>query len=139
MIVRYRLVEDWLTDEGSWFLWGMFYENRSEHFADYTLLVCAVPDDDRRKGRYFDRRIRELRPSIEEAEAVLGEYTDRYRVLPEIRTVEGADHREIFKQLWDILSEETEKQRVERHAIYAVPEPAYHAVHEKSNQANDKH
>jgi len=95
VIVRYSVIEAWLADEGVWFPWGVFYENRSDDFADYTLLIRAILDADRRKGRYFDRRSQELRPSIEEAEVVLGEYADGYRVRPEIRTVKSTSHREI--------------------------------------------
>ena len=134
MIVRYRVIEDWLADEGVWFPWGVFYENRSDDFADYTLLIRAIPDDDRRKGRYFDRRIQELRPSIEEAEVVLGEYADRYRVRPEIRTVKSTSRREIRARLWEVIFEEMEKRRAERRVEYAVPEPAHVALREGSEE-----
>ncbi|MEE9616068.1 MAG: hypothetical protein V3T90_03580 [Anaerolineae bacterium] len=128
MIVRYRVIEDWLADEGVWFPWGVFYENRSDDFADYTLLIRAIPDDDRRKGRYFDRRIQELHPSIEEAEAVLGEYADRYRVRPEIRTAKSTSRREIRALLWEVISEEIEKRMAECQVEYAVPELAHAAL-----------
>ncbi|MBE9471374.1 MAG: hypothetical protein IMY75_04615 [Chloroflexi bacterium] len=134
MIVRYRVIEDWLADEGVWFPWGVFYENRSDDFADYTLLIRAIPDDDRRKGRYFDRRIQELRPSIEEAEVVLGEYADRYRVRPEIRTVKSTSRREIRALLWEVISEEIEKRMAECQVEYAMPEPAYVALREGSEE-----
>jgi len=134
VIVRYRVIEDWLADEGVWFPWGVFYENRSDDFADYTLLIRAIPDDDRRKGRYFDRRIQELRPSIEEAEVVLGEYADRYRVRPEIRTVKSTSRREIRALLWEVISEEIEKRMAEGQVEYAVPEPAYVALREGSEE-----
>jgi len=134
VIVRYRVIEDWLADEGVWFPWGVFYENRSDDFADYTLLIRAIPDDDRRKGRYFDRRIQELRPSIEEAEVVLGEYADRYRVRPEIRTVKSTSRREIRARLWEVIFEEMEKRRAERRVEYAVPEPAHVALREGSEE-----
>ena len=134
MIVRYRVVEDWLADEGIWFPWGVFYENRSGNFADYTLSIRAIPDDDRRKGRYFDRRIRELRPSIEEAEIILGEYADRYRVLSEIRVVEGTSYHEIRARLWDIIFEEMERPRMEHLVEYAVPEPAYVMLRERPEE-----
>lgn len=132
MIVRYRVIEDWLAEKGIWFPWGVFYENLGDVFVDYSLLIRAIPDDDRRKGRYFDQRIRELRPSIEEAEIVLGEYAGRYRVLPEIRTVEGEDHREIHARLWKVLCEEMERRQPRgtvRPVQYNV-EPAYHPLNE---------
>jgi len=137
MVVRYRVIEDWLADEGIWFPWGVFYENCSDNFADYTLLIRAVPDDDRRKGRYFDRRIQELRPGIEEAEVVLGEYANRYRVRPEIRAVEGESHREIYARLWKVIFEEVEIQQAGRQIEYVAPESVYHAVRERSNETND--
>lgn len=74
--------------------------------AQYSL-IHAIPDDDRRKGRYFDRRIRELRPGIEEAEVVLGEYA---------------------------IFEEMEKRRMERPVEYTAPELAYQAVRERRDE-----
>jgi hypothetical protein len=136
MMVRYRLIEDWLAEEGIWFTWGMFYENCSGTFTDFTLLIRAIPDDDRRKGRYFDQRIQELRPRIEEAEVVLGEYAGRYRVLPEIRTVEGEDHSEIHARLWQVLCEEMERRQPRgtvRPVQYHV-ESAYHPLREGSEE-----
>ncbi len=138
MIARYRLVEDWLAEEGYWLPWGVFYENCSGNYADYTLLIRAIPDDDRRKGHYFDQRIQELRPSIEEAEVVLGEYADRYRALPEIHIVEGADYREIRARLWEIIFEEIEKRRAERHLAYPTLQPAYRAVREQPDETNSQ-
>jgi len=132
--VRYRVIEDWLPDEGIWFPWGVFYESCSNDFADYTLSIRAIPDDDRRKGRYFDRRIRELHPSIEEAEVVLGEYADRYRVLPEILTVEGENQREIRAWLWEVIFEEMEKRQAGHRVEYAAPESAYVALREGSEK-----
>ncbi|MEA3341742.1 MAG: hypothetical protein U9R15_17395 [Chloroflexota bacterium] len=130
MIVKYRVIEDWLADEGLWYPWGVFYENCSGAFADYTILIRAIPDDDRRKGRYFDRRIRELRPDIEDAEVVLGKYAQHYRVLPGVRTVVGASYEEIRARLWDAIFEEMKKRQPERRVEYVMPEPAYVALHE---------
>jgi len=138
MIARYRVVEDWLAEEGYWLPWGVFYENCSGNYAEYTLLIRAIPDDDRRKGRYFGQRIRALRPSIEEAEVVLGEYADRYRVLPEVRIVEGANYQEIRARLWEIIFEEIEKRRAERRLVYTTPQPAYHAVREQASETNNE-
>jgi len=134
MIVKYRLVEEWLADTGDWFPWGMFYENCSGMFPERTLLTRAVPDDDRRKARYFGQRIERFRPTVAEAEVVLGEYADRYRVQPEIRTVEGTSYREIRTRLWDIIFEEMERPRVEHLVEYVVPEPAYVALREGSEE-----
>jgi len=130
MIVRYRVIEDWLADEGIWFPWGMFYENLSGSFPERTLLTRAIPDDDRRKARYFGQRIERFHPTVAEAQIVLGEYADRYRVLPEIRTVEGEDYREIRARLWDMIFEEMEKPRVKQRVEYAVPEMAYATLRE---------
>lgn len=137
MIVKYRVIEDWLADEGIWYPWGVFYENCSGAFADYTLLIRAIPDDDRRKGRYFDQRIRELHPDIKDAGIVLGKYAHHYRVLPEIRTVVGASYKEIRARLWDVIFEEMGKQKVKRQIKYAVPETAYAALREKP-ETNEK-
>ena len=138
MIVRYRVIEDWLAEKGIWLPWGMFYENCSGDFPERTLLTQAIPDDDRRKGRYFGQQVERLQPTIEEAEVVLGEYADRYRVRPEIRTVEGENHREIRARLWEIIFEELEKQRLERQSHYVVPEPAYYPVREQADETGDE-
>ena len=138
MIVKYRVIEDWWSDGGAWLTWGMFYENCSGDFPERTLLTQAIPDDDRRKGRYFGQQVERLRPTIEEAEVVLGEYADRYRVRPEIRTVEGENHREIRARLWEIIFEELEKQRSERQSHYVVPEPAYYPMREQADETGDE-
>jgi len=138
VIVRYRVIEDWLAEKGIWLPWGMFYENCSGEFPERTLLTQAIPDDDRRKGRYFGQQVERLQPTIEEAEVVLGEYADRYRVRPEIRTVEGENHREIRARLWEIIFEELEKQRLERQSHYVVPEPAYYPVREQADETGDE-
>jgi len=132
VIVKYRVIEDWWSDGGAWLTWGMFYENCSGDFPERTLLTQAIPDDDRRKGRYFGQQVERLRPTIEEAEVVLGVYADRYRVRPEIRTVEGEDHREIHARLWKVLCEEMERRqpRVTVRTVQYNVEPAYHPLHE---------
>jgi len=134
MIAQYRVVEEWLDEEGIWFPWGMFYENCSGMFPERTLLTRAIPDDDRRKARYFGQRIERFRPTVDEAEVVLGEYADRFRVLPGIRTVEGASHREIRARLWEVIFEEMEKRRAEHRVEYAVPQPAYVPLREKPEE-----
>ncbi len=134
MIVKYRLVEEWWAEEEIWFPWGMFYENLSGSFPERTLLTRAIPDDDRRKARYFGQRIERFRPTVKEAEVVLGEYADRYRVRPEIRTVEGTSHRAIRARLWDVIFEEMEKRKVKRQVKYAAPEPAYLALWERPEE-----
>lgn len=134
MIVRYSVIEDWLVEEGIWFPWGVLYENPRDDPTDDTLLIRAIPDDDRRKGRYFDHRIREVCPSIEDADVVLGKYVDRYRVRPEIRTVEGEGHREIRKRLWNVIFEEMEERRAEPRAEYTPQGPASHALREGSEE-----
>jgi len=136
VIVKYRVIEDWWSDGGAWLTWGMFYENCSGDFPERTLLTQAIPDDDRRKGRYFGQRIEQLRPTIEGAEVVLGEYAGRYRVRPEICTVEGESHSDIRAHLWKLLCEEMER-RQPRGTVRAVQyhvESAYHPLREGSEE-----
>jgi len=136
VIARYRVIEDWLVEEAIWFPWGMFYENCSGEFPERTLLTEAIPDDDRRRGRYFGQRIERLRPTIERAEVVLGEYAGRYRVRPEICTVEGESHRAIRARLSKVLGEEMERRRphtTARPVQYHV-ESAYHPLREGSEE-----
>jgi len=137
MIVKYRVIEDWLADEGIWYPWGMFYENCSGMFPERTLLTRAIPDDDRRKARYFGQRIERFCPTVEEAETVLGKYADRYRVLPEIRTVEGASYKEIRARLWDAIFEEMKKRQPERRVEYVMPERAYVALRESPEELTE--
>lgn len=134
MIVKYRLVEEWWIKDKIWFPWGMFYENCSGTFPERTLLTRAIPDDDRRKARYFGQRIERFCPTVEEAEIVLGEYAGRYRVRSEIRTVEGESYREIRARLWDLIFEEMEKRQSECQADYAMPELVRAALRDGSKE-----
>ncbi|MCK4315516.1 MAG: hypothetical protein KAX24_07075 [Anaerolineae bacterium] len=137
MKARFRLLEKRFRDEGRWRVWGTVYENCVPESQDQTLLFRTIPDDDRRTARFFGARVRELSPNIEEAERLIDEsYPIRFRVLPEIRTVEGANHREIRARLWEVIFEEMEKRRAERRVEYAVPEPAYVALREGSEEEN---
>lgn len=133
METRFRLLEKWFRDEGRWQVWGTVYENCDPESRGQTLLLRTIPDDDRRTARFFSARIRELSPGIEEAERLIDEsYPIRFRVLPEIRTVEGASHREIRARLWDIIFEEMEERRAKHRVEYPVLEPAYVALREGS-------
>ena len=133
MIVRYRIVEKYLDDSGRWMPWGTFYEDCSDGLKQ-TLLLRSIPDDDRERGRHWSQRAEELCPGIEDAQMILGTYADRFRVLPDIRTVEGASYKEIRARLWEVIFEEMEKRRAERRVEYAVPEPAYVALREGSEE-----
>ncbi len=64
-------------------------------------------------------------------------YPIRFRVLPEIRTIEGTSHREIRDQLWEVIFEEMKNRRSERPIEYASPEPVYQTVRERPGKAND--
>ncbi|HID61464.1 MAG TPA: hypothetical protein EYP49_01775 [Anaerolineae bacterium] len=73
--------------------------------------------------------------NIEEAGGLIDEsYPIRFRVRPEIRTVEGASHREIRARLWEVIFEEMEKRRAERQVEYAAPEPACVPLRERSEE-----
>jgi hypothetical protein len=138
MKARFRLLEKWFKDEGCWRVWGAVYENCVPEVYDQTLLFRTIPDDDRRTARFFSARVRQLSPSIEDAECLIDRsYPIHFRILPTIHTVEGENHREIRARLWEILFDEMEKQRLERQAGYVIPEPAYYAVHERANETGD--
>ena len=138
MKVRFRLLEKWFRDEGRWRVWGMVYENCGLEPWGQTLLFRTIPDDDRRTARFFSARVRELSPGIEEAECLIDEsYPIHFRVRPEIRTVEGASHREIRARLWDIIFEEMERRRprvMVKAVEYTVPEPAYVMLRERPEE-----
>ena len=133
MIVRYRIIEKYLDDSGRWMPWGTFYEDCSDGLKQ-TLLLRSIPDDDRERGRYWSQRAETLRPGVENAQVILGTFANRFRVRPEIRTVEGTSHREVRARLWDIIFEEMDERRAERQVEYAVPEPAYVALREGSEE-----
>lgn len=135
-VVRYRLIEKYYPGEG-WHMWGALYENCSGMFPEAKVLIRSIPDDDRRTGRHLDRRIVELGISIEDGERIVDpSYPIHFRVLPEIRAVEGASHRGIRARLWEVIFEETEKRRAERQVKYTAPEPAYVALREGSEEEN---
>jgi hypothetical protein len=101
MKVRYRLIEKYYPGEG-WETWGALYENYSGRWADHPVLIISIPDDDRRTGRHLEKRIVELGIHIEDGERLVDEtYSIRFRVLPEIRLVEGETYQEIWRKLWD--------------------------------------
>lgn len=135
MKARFRLLEKWFRDEGRWRVWGTVYENCDPGSRYQTLLLRTIPDDDRRTARFFSARIRELSPNIEEAECLIDEsYPIRFHVRPEIRSVEGASHREIRARLWEVIFEEMEKRRAERQVGYTAPKPAHVALREGSEE-----
>ena len=137
MKARFRLLEKWFRDEGRWRVWGTVYENCDPGSRYQTLLLRTIPDDDRRTARFFSARIRKLSPNIEEAECLIDEsYPIRFRVRPEIHSVEGASRREIRARLWEIIFEEMEKQRAEYQVEYAAPESAYVALRESPEEPN---
>jgi hypothetical protein len=78
------------------------YENHSGRWADHAVLLISIPDDDRRTGRHLEKLIVEMGIHIEDGERLVDEtYSTRFRVLPEIRLVEGETYQEIWRKLWD--------------------------------------
>ncbi|RLC64571.1 MAG: hypothetical protein DRI48_07560 [Chloroflexi bacterium] len=133
-VIRYRLIEKYYPGEG-WQVWGTLYENCSGMFPQVKVLIRAIPDDDRRTGRHLDRRIVELDIGIEDGERIVDpSYPIRFRVLPEIRTIEGASHHEVRTRLWEVIFEEMEKRRAERRVEYDAPEPTYVPLRERSEK-----
>lgn len=138
MKARFRVLEKWFRDERRWRVWGTVYENCDPESPGQTLLFRTIPDDDRRTARFFSTRVRELSLSIEEAERLIDEsYPIRFRVRSEIRTVEGASHREIRARLWEVIFEEMEKRRAERQVEYAAPEPTYAPLRERPEEPEE--
>lgn len=145
MRVRYRFIEKWFVYErkGKWITWGTAYENCGNEFPEYSLLFRTSPDDDRRVRRHFDTRVREFAPSLEDAEVILGDYADRFRLRPEIHTIEGETHQEIRQQLWERIFDALEPEAAQP-AIEPMPaweertaQPAYHVLSE-SGEAGEK-
>lgn len=102
MIVRYRLIEKRLQSPERWIVWGALYDNCSGDFPGSSVLIRALPDDDRHIRRYFRRRIETLAIELEDGERIIGgEYAGRFRLLPGLFTVEGETHKEIRQQLWE--------------------------------------
>jgi len=136
-VIQYRLIEKYCPGEG-WCMWGVLYENCSGMFPGAKVLIRAIPDDDRRTGRHLERRIVELGIGIKDGERIVDpSYPVRFRVLPGIRTVEGASHHEIHDQLWEVIFEEMEKRRAEHRVEYAVPQPAYVPLRERPEEPTE--
>lgn len=133
MIVRYRLIEKRLQPPERWIVWGALYDNCSGDFPDSSVLIRALPDDDRHIRRYFRRRIERLAIKLEDGERIIGEeYAGRFRLRPGPFTVEGETHKEIRQQLWERIFAPPEVEPIpdapdgERY----VTRPVYHAVRE---------
>jgi len=65
---------------------------------------------------------------------MIGEYADRFRIRAEIGIVGGNSHKEIRRHLRESIFEEMERPRVEHLVEYVVPEPAYVALREGSEE-----
>jgi len=142
---RYRFGEKWggYEGRGKWSTWGTLYENCGTEFPDRSLLFRTIPDDDRQTARYFDARIREFAPSLENATVVFGDYADRFRLRSEIHTIEGETHQEIRQQLWERIFTAPQPEAGEA-AIEPTPaweehtaQPAYQVLRE-SGEAGEK-
>lgn len=136
MWVKYRIVEKlWTVGEG-WEPWGVVYENCSGLFPRYRVLLLVSLAESRGTTRDFEARVDDLALGLENIEQMLGEQSDRFRVLPDIQTVEGATHKEIRHRLWRILCDTmqariTEMAEVETSTsvMYTV-QPTYHVARE---------
>ena len=133
MIVRYRLIEKRLQSLEKWIVWGTLYDNCSGDFPGSSVLIRALPDDDRHVRRYFRRRIEELAIKLEDGERIIGEeYAGRFRLRPGLFTVEGETHREIRQQLWERIFAPPEAESIPDAPAEEqyVTHPVYHAVRE---------
>ena len=99
MIVKYRIMQSRWEEDNSWETWGIIYENHGEILRDYPILYSMMLSDPKEIKRYFDQNIRERQLSIENAEEAFGDYTDRYRLSPEIYTAEGDSFNDIVADL----------------------------------------
>ena len=134
MLVRYRVVEKMWPDSREWKVWGAVYENCSGYFPESRLLLLPTLAEHKGVGRYFEARIDRLNPGIEKAGQMIGEYADRFRIRAEIGIVGGNSHEEIRRHLRESIFGEMERPRMEHLVEYAVPEPAYVALREGSEE-----
>ena len=130
-ICKYRLIEKRLQSPEKWIVWGTLYDNCSGDFPGSSVLIRALPDDDRHIRRYFRRRIERLAIKLEDGERIIGEeYAGRFR--PGLFTVEGETHKEIRQQLWERIFAPPEAEPIpdapdgERY----VARPVYHTLRE---------
>jgi len=56
---------------------------------------------ERHVWNYIEGRAKELEISLENAEEAFGKYADRYKLLPEIREIEGESFGRIVEQLYE--------------------------------------
>ena len=141
MKVRFRFMDKWVVyeEKGKWMTWGTLYENCGTEFPDRSLLFRTIPDDDRQTARYFDARIREFAPSLENAEVVFGDYAGRFRLRSEIHTVEGETHQEIRQQLWERIFAAPEPEAVEPMPVWEeyTVHSAYQVMRETPTEAEE--
>ena len=80
----------------------------------------------------------EHQPSLADGDLVVGGgYTGRFRVLPEVHSVEAKTPSEMRQSLWDHLFEEMERQHMEQRTEYATPEPAYVMLQERAEEPTE--
>jgi hypothetical protein len=70
-ICKYRLIEKYFDDRVGWITWGALYDNCSGDFPGSSVLIRALPDDDRHIRRYFRRRIETLAIELEDGERII--------------------------------------------------------------------
>ena len=132
-ICKYRLIEKRLQSLEKWIVWGTLYDNCSGDFPGSSVLIRALPDDDRHIRRYFRRRIETLAIELEDGERIIGEeYAGRFRLRPGLFTVEGETHKEIRQQLWERIFAPPGVEPIPDAPAEEpyVTRPVYHAVRE---------
>ena len=145
MWVKYRIVEKSWTEGEGWEPWGVVYENCSGLFPRSQVLLLVSLAESRETTRDFEARVDDLALGLENIEPMLGEQSDRFRVLPDIQAAEGATHKEIRHRLWRILCDAmqariTEMAEVETPlAVIYTAQPTYHLARETTeNGRTDK-
>ena len=136
MKVRYRLIEKWWADRQRWVTWGALYENCGSEATGRQVLFRALPDEHKSVRHYFDRRIKELNIGLDDGERMLGKYAHRFRLKPDVRSVQGATHAEVRQRLWQRVRQalQDDLQAVHKGQVVYAPQPAYHALREEKDE-----
>jgi len=102
MRVRYRVLLSkpwWASEKDDWEIGGVVC---GTSFLDsYPLMGIKGLEVERHVWNYIEGRAKELEISLENAEEAFGKYADRYKLLPEIREIEGESFGRIVEQLYE--------------------------------------
>jgi hypothetical protein len=102
MRVRYRVLLSkpwWASEKDDWEIGGVVCG--TSFLGSYPIMGIKGLEVERHVWNYIEGRAKELEVSLENAEEAFGKYADRYKLLPEIREIEGESFGQIVEQLYE--------------------------------------